>query len=176
MVITRLGALVALGAAVACASSNPTVTTSEGAQLRVDDNAQRFTREIDASPQRIAQAAVEVFSERGIPVANANENLGTVQSLEFQVGPEWGGTPTSQRINCGTDATGQPVVAKGTTRVSLALEAKPAGGRSVMTLYASGKHPDSRRDDNTSKLPACILTASFATELLDAIEQRATRR
>lgn len=139
-----------------------------------DANAQRVTRTIAAVPARIAAAAMQVFSERGIPIANSNEQMGTVTGSPLRLGGTWNGEQTSERVNCGRTSGGQPIASMGTTQLTVALQAKGTAEGSTTTLIAAGKNNEADQDGATGTEQGCILTAAFASALLDDIERRAT--
>jgi hypothetical protein len=168
-------ALVAAGGALGgCGPGTPSVqATPEGAVIS-DDNAQRVTRSIAAMPSKVAEAATQVFSERGIPIANSNQVAGTVTGSTLKLGSEWEGEATAERVNCGLSRDGQPLAAKGTTELTIALEAKGDAEGSTTTLIAAGKNEAADEEGATGTRQGCILTTAFANELLDEIERRAT--
>lgn len=166
--------VLAAGVVSGCGPGTPSVAaTPEGAVI-ADEGAQRVTRTIAAVPARIAAAAMQVFSERGIPIATSNEETGTVTGAPLRLAGTWNGQQTSERVNCGMTSGGQPIAAMGTTQLTVALEARGTAQGSTATLIAAGKNDEANQEGATGTDQGCVLTATFASALLDDIERRAT--
>ncbi len=164
----------AAGVLSGCGPGTPSVAATPEGTVIADANAQRVTRTIAAVPARIAAAAMQVFSERGIPIANSNEQMGTVTGSPLRLGGTWNGQQTSERVNCGMTSGGQPIASMGTTQITVALKTEGNAQGSVATLIAAGKNNEADQDGATGTEQGCILTAAFASALLDDIERRAT--
>lgn len=140
---TKLGvAALALLAVTAC-SHSPAGTLPATQQL---------TSRVAADPARVVAATLSTFGKYGIPVKEANETNGEVQSVPLDLRSNWGAAPTQDRINCpgGPDTT--------TAHVTFNAKAEAADGGSILTLGA-------RREGGGR----CVLRSSFVTELLDSI-------
>jgi hypothetical protein len=136
-----VGLMVALMAA--CHSSGP--------QTAADT--QTFTRSVDATPARVVEATMAVFSERGITVASSDQVRGEVVSVPLDPNGEWGNVPPAERVNCAGAAAADP-----NTRLILTVRVKNENDRSVIAL-------DAKRDGGVS----CVLRGAFLTQLMDAI-------
>ena len=163
-----------MGVLAGCGQGTPSVSATPEGSVVADDNAQRVTRSMAAVPAKIAAAAMQVFSERGIPIATSNEETGTVTGSPLRLSGTWNGQQTSERVNCGMTSGGQPIAAMGTTQLTIALEARGNAQGSTATLIAAGKNDEADQDGATGTEQGCILTAAFASALLDDIERRAT--
>lgn len=162
------------GVLAGCGPGTPSVAATPEGSVIADEGAQRVTRTMAAVPAKIAAAAMQVFSERGIPIATSNEATGTVTGSPLRLSGTWNGQQTSERVNCGMTSGGQPIASMGTTQLTVALETKGNAQGSTATLIAAGKNTEAGQDGATGTEQGCILTAAFASALLDEIERRAT--
>lgn len=113
---------------------------------------QQLTSRVEADPARVVAATLSTFAKYGVPVKEANEPKGEVQSVPLDLRSNWGAAPTQDRINCpgGPNTT--------TAHVTFDAKAKPADDGSILTL-------DARREGGGR----CVLRSSFVTQLLDSI-------
>ena len=128
---------------------------SGGPQLAADT--QTFTRSVDATPVRVVEATMAVFSERGITVASSDQVRGQVVSVPLDLNGEWGNVSPAERVNCAGAAA-----ADSNARLVLTVRVKSENDRSVIAL-------DAKRDGGVS----CVLRGAFLTQLMDAIAVRA---
>jgi hypothetical protein len=145
---TRLigfGSIIVLLAA--CAPKGPTMAPST----------QSFTRNVNAVPAKVVEAATAVFAERQIPVASADQTNGKVQSVPLAPNGEWGNVSADQRVDCGAVAA-----ADSNARLVLTVHVKQENNRSALSL-------DAKRDGGQS----CVLKGPFMTDLLDEIVAKA---
>ncbi len=166
--------VLAAGGLWGCGPGTPSVAATPEGSVIADERAQRVTRTMAAVPAKIAAAAMQVFSERGIPIATSNEATGTVTGSPLRLSGTWNGQQTSERVTCGMTSGGQPIASMGTTQLTVALEAKGNAQGSTATLIAAGRNNEADQDGATGTEQGCILTAAFASALLDDIERRAT--
>lgn len=146
MKIRLLGIGLTLALVAACNRGGPTMAPST----------QTFTRNIDAIPSRVVEAATAIFAERMIPVASTDQTNGKVTSVPLDPNAEWGNVPAAERVACSTGAVSDP-----NARLVLTMSVKRDNDRSVVSL-------DAKRDGGTS----CVLRGPFMTELMDAIVAR----
>jgi hypothetical protein len=147
MKIRTLSAVLMVALMAACRSGGP--------QLAADT--QTFTRSVDATPVRVVEATMAVFSERGITVASSDQVRGQVVSVPLDLNGEWGNASPAERVNCAGAAAPDP-----NARLVLTVRVKSENDRSVIAL-------DAKRDGGLS----CVLRGAFLTQLMDAIAARA---
>ncbi len=144
-----------LALAVGAGCSSGAVTTASA------PTTQKFTREVNATPARVVQSAVQVFSRYGIPVASADEPNGSVQSLPVDLrGSALRAGAPGDRVNCSA-ASSDTVI--GPVMAIFQVNARTQNNRSIISLEA-------QRDD---KDRACTVKTTFVTGLLDDIAKAA---
>lgn len=140
------GGAVALVFLAACFHNGPTAAP----------DTQTFTRNVNATPSKVVEAATAVFAERRIPVASTDQTNGIVESIPLAMTGDWGNVAADQRADCRTVAVADP-----DARVILSVHVKQDDNRSALSLEA-------KRDGGES----CVLRGPFMTGLLDAIVAR----
>ncbi len=148
MVMRSIGIGMAVLLVAACGTKGPSTTP----------DTQTFTRNVDATPSRVVEAATSVFADRRIPVAKTDQTNGTVVSVPLDPRAEWGDVPTDQRVDCRAVA-----LPDADSRLVLTVRVKRDNERSVLAL-------DAKRDGGES----CVLRGPFMTGLMDDIIARAS--
>ena len=117
---------------------------------------QSFTRNVDATPSRVVEAATAVFADRQIPVASTDQTNGTVISVPLDPRADWGNVAADQRVDCRAVVTADP-----DARLVLTMRVKQEDSRSVLSL-------DAKRDGGES----CVLRGPFMSGIMDDIIAR----
>jgi hypothetical protein len=126
-----------------------------------------LSRSIAAPPESVVRAAIGVFADYGLPIANQDAVAGVVQSGDLTVSGNWRGGAVRDRLYCGRawDSGVEHTVMNPVT-LRVGVVAQPSGGGSVVRLNVSGQ---AQTRGSAAAAEPCQPTATFARELLDAI-------
>lgn len=135
--------------------------------------------EMRAVPDDVVQAAVEVFEDENIPVADYRPGLGTVTSETFDPRERWGDAGATSRVACGVDDRGERRTRRGPMTLRIDLEAERSARRSGgppnlwSTVRIRSRGTVSPAGDDGSH--TCALTPDYRDRLFQLIRRRAER-
>ena len=126
-------------------------------------SAQEFVRQVNATPAAVVIASAAAFKQYGIPVETADEPGGKLVSVPMPLAGTWGTRPAAERVSCAAAGADTATAAAPSGKLVLEIEAKESRGGSTVSLQG--------RSEGAG---GCVLRTDFVSEMLDAIESRAT--